>query len=97
MSVHFALQKFHSNFNKLPIKMITRHSALTKLSHELGLSFYVIRYTLKVVEFNIKIEYRQQKQNLVAVNLFRTPILENDEDICDITCCMLTVSAIKIK
>ncbi|GFT10017.1 retrovirus-related Pol polyprotein from transposon 297 [Trichonephila clavipes] len=54
--------------------VITDHAALTRLTHGKNLSNRMIRWALKLVEFNIEWEHRSGTQNTVADVLSRNPI-----------------------
>ncbi|GFW59152.1 retrovirus-related Pol polyprotein from transposon 17.6 [Trichonephila clavipes] len=53
LAVIWALNKFKTYFGSLPVKVITDHAALTKLTNGKNLSSRVIRWALKLSEFNI--------------------------------------------
>ncbi|GFY11528.1 retrovirus-related Pol polyprotein from transposon 297 [Trichonephila clavipes] len=58
----------------LPIKVITDQAALTHLTDGKNLSNRMIRWALKLAEFNIEWEHRLGTQNTVADVLSRNPI-----------------------
>ncbi|GFT27349.1 transposon Tf2-9 polyprotein [Trichonephila clavipes] len=72
--VIWALNKFKTYFEPLPVKVITDHAALTKLTNGKNLSSRMIRWTLKLSEFNIEWEHRPGVQNVVADLLSRNPV-----------------------
>ncbi|GFY05922.1 retrovirus-related Pol polyprotein from transposon 17.6 [Trichonephila clavipes] len=57
LAVIWALNKFKTYFGSLPVKVITDHSALTKLTNGKNLSSPMIRWALKLSEFNIEWEH----------------------------------------
>ena len=73
LAVIWALQKFKVYFSNIPVKSITDHSALTNLVNGKDLSPRMIRWALKLAEFNINIENRAGLQNVVADALLRNP------------------------
>ncbi|GFW49579.1 retrovirus-related Pol polyprotein from transposon 17.6 [Trichonephila clavipes] len=73
-AVVWALNKFRTYLGSLPIKVITDHAALTRLTTGKNLSNRMIRWALKLVEFNIEWEHRLGAQNAVAHVLPRNPI-----------------------
>lgn len=96
LAVIYALEKFRPYFSGLPIKVITDHSALTKLTTGRNLSPRLIRWALRLAEFNIEIEHREGKQNAVADGLSRIPLesqMEEKED--KIQCCMITSTVLE--
>ncbi|GFV25572.1 retrovirus-related Pol polyprotein from transposon 17.6 [Trichonephila clavipes] len=54
LAVIWALNKFKTYFVSLPVKVITDHAALTKLTNGKNLSSRMIRWALKLSEFNIE-------------------------------------------
>lgn len=70
LAVIWALGKFQPYFNQLKIKIITDHRALTSGRN---LSASMIRWTLRVNEFNVVIENRPGASNTVAECLSRAP------------------------
>lgn len=52
----FELQKFHFKFNELPLRVITDHRA-TKHTDGKGCHSHMIRFALKLVDFNIETKY----------------------------------------
>ncbi|GFT42004.1 retrovirus-related Pol polyprotein from transposon opus [Trichonephila clavipes] len=73
LAVIWAL-KFKTYFGPLPVKVITDHAALTKLPNGKNLSSRMIRWALKLSEFNIEWEHRPGVQNVVADLLSRNPV-----------------------
>ncbi|GFV83617.1 retrovirus-related Pol polyprotein from transposon gypsy, partial [Trichonephila clavipes] len=69
----WALNKFRAYLGSLPIKFITDYAALTRLTHGKNLSSRMIRWVLKLAEFNIE-EHRDGTQNVVANVLSRNPV-----------------------
>ncbi|GFX38899.1 retrovirus-related Pol polyprotein from transposon 297 [Trichonephila clavipes] len=53
LAVIWALNKFKTYFGPLPVKVITDHAELTKLTNGKNLSSRMIRWALKLSEFNI--------------------------------------------
>ncbi|GFY23360.1 retrovirus-related Pol polyprotein from transposon 297 [Trichonephila clavipes] len=74
LAVVWALNKFRTYLGSLPIKVITDHAALTHLTTGKNLSSRIIRWALKLAEFNIEWEHRAGTQNTVANVLSRNPI-----------------------
>ncbi|GFY16313.1 retrovirus-related Pol polyprotein from transposon opus [Trichonephila clavipes] len=74
LEVIWALNKFKTYFGSLPVKVITDHAALTKLTNGENLSSRMIRWALKLSEFNIEWEHRPGVQNVVANVLSRNPV-----------------------
>ncbi|GFV90269.1 transposon Tf2-11 polyprotein [Trichonephila clavipes] len=74
LAVIWALNKFKTYFGPLPVKVITDHAALTKLTNGKYLSSRMIRWALKLSEFNIEWEHRPDVQNVVADLLSRNPV-----------------------
>ncbi|GFW99962.1 retrovirus-related Pol polyprotein from transposon 17.6 [Trichonephila clavipes] len=74
LAVIWALNKFETYFGTLPVKVITDHAALTKLTNGKNLSSRMIRWALKLSEFNIEWEHRPGVQNVVADLLSRNPV-----------------------
>ncbi|GFS58153.1 retrovirus-related Pol polyprotein from transposon 297 [Trichonephila clavipes] len=58
LAVVWALNKFRTYLRLLPIKVITDHAALTRLTHGKNLSNRMMRWALKLEEFNIEWEHR---------------------------------------
>ncbi|GFX64470.1 retrovirus-related Pol polyprotein from transposon 17.6 [Trichonephila clavipes] len=58
LEVIWALNKVKTYFGSLPVKVITDHAALTKLTNGENLSSRMIRWALKLSEFNIEWEHR---------------------------------------
>ncbi|GFU97130.1 retrovirus-related Pol polyprotein from transposon gypsy [Trichonephila clavipes] len=58
LALVWALNKFRTYLGSLPIKVITDHAALTRLTHDKNLSSRMIRWVLKLGEFNIEWEHR---------------------------------------
>ncbi|GFW24526.1 retrovirus-related Pol polyprotein from transposon opus [Trichonephila clavipes] len=74
LAVIWALNKFKTYFGPLPVKVITDHAALTKLTNGKNLSSRMIRWALKLSEFNIEWEHKSGVQNVVADLLSRNPV-----------------------
>ncbi|GFW46628.1 retrovirus-related Pol polyprotein from transposon gypsy [Trichonephila clavipes] len=74
LAVVWTLNNFRTYLGSLPIKVITDHAALTRLTNGKNLSSRMIRWVLKLAEFNIKWEYRFGTQNAVADVLSRNPV-----------------------
>ncbi|GFV76715.1 retrovirus-related Pol polyprotein from transposon 17.6 [Trichonephila clavipes] len=91
-AVIWALNKFKNYFGPLPVKVITDHVALTKLTNGKNLSSRMIRWALKLSEFNIEWEHRPGVQNVVADFLSRNPVDSVDES--QISCAALRALAI---
>ncbi|GFU26777.1 hypothetical protein TNCV_1838311 [Trichonephila clavipes] len=84
LAVIWALNKFKTYFGPLPVKVITDHAALTKLTDGKNLSSRMIRWALKLSEFNIECEHRPGVQNVVADLLSRNPVdsVEGSQILC---------------
>ncbi|GFT07316.1 retrovirus-related Pol polyprotein from transposon 297 [Trichonephila clavipes] len=70
----WALNKFKTYFGSLPMMVITDHAALTKLTNGKNLSSRMIRWALKLSEFNIEWEHRSSVQNVVTDVMSRNPV-----------------------
>ncbi|GFV52518.1 retrovirus-related Pol polyprotein from transposon opus [Trichonephila clavipes] len=90
-----ALNKFKTYFGSLPVKVITDHAALTKLTIGKNLSSRMIRWALKLSEFNIEWEHRPGVQNVVADVLSRNPV--DDMDGSQISCAALRALALNFR
>ncbi|GFX36560.1 retrovirus-related Pol polyprotein from transposon 17.6 [Trichonephila clavipes] len=73
LAVVWALNKFRTYLGSLPIKVITDHTALTHLTNGKNLSNRMIRWALKLAEFNIEWKHRPGTQNTVADVLSGNP------------------------
>ncbi|GFS73933.1 retrovirus-related Pol polyprotein from transposon 17.6 [Trichonephila clavipes] len=84
LAVIWALNKFKTYFGSLPVKVITDHAALTKLTNGKNLSSRMFRWALKLSEFNIEWEHRPGVQNVVADVLSRNPVgnLDGSQILC---------------
>ncbi|GFT28154.1 hypothetical protein TNCV_645271 [Trichonephila clavipes] len=69
-----ALNKFCTFFGQLPVKVITDHAALTKLTNGKHLSSLMIRWTLKLAKLNVEWGHLPGAQNVVADVLSRNPV-----------------------
>ncbi|GFV98646.1 retrovirus-related Pol polyprotein from transposon 17.6 [Trichonephila clavipes] len=74
LAVFWALNKFRTYLGSLPIKIITDQAALTCLTHGKNLSNRMIRWALKLAEFNIEWEHRLGTQNAEVGVLSRNPV-----------------------
>ncbi|GFV34847.1 retrovirus-related Pol polyprotein from transposon 297 [Trichonephila clavipes] len=74
LAMIWALNKFRTSFGVLPRKVITDHAALRKLTNGKNVSIRMIRWALKLSEFNIEWEHRPGTQNFVADVLSRNPV-----------------------
>ncbi|GFX82269.1 retrovirus-related Pol polyprotein from transposon 17.6 [Trichonephila clavipes] len=74
LAVVWAPNKFRTYLGSLPFKVITDHVALTHLTKGKNLSNRMIRWALKLAEFNIEWEHQSGTQNTVADVLSRNPI-----------------------
>ncbi|GFY29874.1 retrovirus-related Pol polyprotein from transposon 297 [Trichonephila clavipes] len=74
LTVVWTLNKFRMYLDSLPIKIITDHAALTHLTNGKSLSNRMIRWALKLAEFNIEWEHWPGTQNTIADILSRKPI-----------------------
>ncbi|GFW46688.1 retrovirus-related Pol polyprotein from transposon 297 [Trichonephila clavipes] len=70
----WVLNKFRTYLGSLPIKVIMDHAALTRLKNGKILSSRMIRWVLKLAEFNIEWEHLTGTQNAVADVLSRNPV-----------------------
>ncbi|GFS73466.1 retrovirus-related Pol polyprotein from transposon opus [Trichonephila clavipes] len=92
LAVIWALNKFKTYFGSLPVKVITDHAALTKLTNRKNLSSQMIRWALKLSEFNIEWEHRPGVQNVVTDVLSRNPV--GNMDGSQISCAALRALAL---
>ncbi|GFU61858.1 transposon Tf2-9 polyprotein [Trichonephila clavipes] len=92
LAVIWALNKFKTYFVSLTVKVITDHVALTKLTNGKNLSSRMIRWALKLSEFNIEGEHRPGVQNVVADVLSRNPV--GNMDGSQISCAALRALAL---
>ncbi|GFV84445.1 retrovirus-related Pol polyprotein from transposon 17.6 [Trichonephila clavipes] len=92
LAVIWALNKFRTYFGTLLVKVITDHAALTKLTNGENLSIRMIRWTLKLSEFNIVWEHQPGVQNVVVDVLPRNPV--NNVDGSEISCAALRTLAL---
>ncbi|GFX18584.1 retrovirus-related Pol polyprotein from transposon 17.6 [Trichonephila clavipes] len=74
LTVIWALNKFRTYFGVLPVKVVTDHVALTKLTNGKNVSSRMIRWALKLSDFNIEWEHWPGTQNVVADVLSRNPV-----------------------
>ncbi|GFY34448.1 retrovirus-related Pol polyprotein from transposon 17.6 [Trichonephila clavipes] len=74
LAVVWALNEFRTYLGFLPIKVVTDHAALTRLTHGKNLSNRMIRWALKLAEFNIEWQHRLGTQNAVADALSRNKV-----------------------
>ncbi|GFX01831.1 retrovirus-related Pol polyprotein from transposon opus, partial [Trichonephila clavipes] len=74
LAVVYSLNKFRTHLSALPVKVITDHAALTRLTNGKNLSSRMIGWVLKLAEFNIEWEHRTGTQNVVADVLSRNPV-----------------------
>ncbi|GFX36194.1 retrovirus-related Pol polyprotein from transposon opus [Trichonephila clavipes] len=93
--VIWALNKFRTYFGTLPVKVITNHTALTKLTNGKNLSSRMIRWALELSEFNIEWEHRPGVQNVVVDVLSRNPVDNVDES--QISCVTLRALALNYR
>ncbi|GFS74017.1 transposon Tf2-8 polyprotein [Trichonephila clavipes] len=80
LAIVWALNKSITYLGFLSIKVITDHAALTHLTTGKNLSNRMIRWALKLAEFNTEWEHRPGTQNIIADVLSRNPIEKNPED-----------------
>ncbi|GFX40094.1 retrovirus-related Pol polyprotein from transposon opus [Trichonephila clavipes] len=92
LAVILAFNKFKTYFGSLPVKVITDHVTLTKLTNGKNLSSRMIRWALKLSEFNIEWEHRTSVQNVVANVLSRNPV--GNLDGSQISCAAFLVLAL---
>ncbi|GFW38828.1 retrovirus-related Pol polyprotein from transposon 297 [Trichonephila clavipes] len=92
LAVIWALNKFKTYFGSLPVKVITDHAALTKLTNGKNLSSRMIRWALNLSEFNIEWEHQPGAQNVVADVLSRNPV--GNMDGSQISCAPLPALAL---
>ncbi|GFW30456.1 retrovirus-related Pol polyprotein from transposon 297 [Trichonephila clavipes] len=78
LAVIWALNKFKTYFGSLPVKIITDHAALTNPTNGKNLSSWMIRWALKLSEFNIEWEHQPGVENVVADVLSRNPVENMD-------------------
>lgn len=73
LPVFWALEKFHSHLNKLPLMSIVDHRVFEHIITSVNnLSARMIRWFLQIHEFNIKIQQRPWSTNTLADCLSRT-------------------------
>ncbi|GFT01201.1 retrovirus-related Pol polyprotein from transposon opus [Trichonephila clavipes] len=92
LAVIWALNKFKTYFGSLPVKVITDHAASTKLINGKNLSSRMIRWALKLSEFNIEWEHLPGVQNVGADVLSRNPV--GNLDGSQISCAALRALAL---
>ncbi|GFW46568.1 retrovirus-related Pol polyprotein from transposon 297 [Trichonephila clavipes] len=92
LAVIWVLNMFKTYFGSLPVKVITDHVALTKLTNGKNLSSRMVRWVLKLSEFNIEWEHRIGVQNVVADALSRNPV--GNMDGSQISCAALRALAL---
>ncbi|GFX24773.1 retrovirus-related Pol polyprotein from transposon 17.6 [Trichonephila clavipes] len=92
LAVIWALNKFKTYFGSLPVKVIPDHAALTKLTNGKNLSSRIIRWALKLSEFNIEWQHQPGIQNVVANVLSRNPV--GNLDGSQISCAALRALAL---
>ncbi|GFW29836.1 retrovirus-related Pol polyprotein from transposon opus [Trichonephila clavipes] len=92
LAVIWTLDKFRSYFGSLPVKVITNHAVLTKLTNGINLSSRIIRWALKLSEFNTEWEDRPGVQNAVVDVLSRNPV--DNVDGSQISCAALRALAL---
>ncbi|GFX65869.1 retrovirus-related Pol polyprotein from transposon 297 [Trichonephila clavipes] len=92
LAVIWALNKFKTYFGSLPVKVITDHAALTKITNGKNLSSRMIRWALKLSEFNIEWEHRPGVQNVVMDVLSKNPV--GNLDGSQISCAALRALAL---
>ncbi|GFV98854.1 transposon Tf2-6 polyprotein [Trichonephila clavipes] len=97
LAVIWALNKFQTYFGCLPVKVITDHAALIKLTNGKNLSSRMIiyRWALKLSEFNIEWEHHPRVQNVVANVLSRNPV--GNLDGSQISCAALRALALNTR
>ncbi|GFT16630.1 retrovirus-related Pol polyprotein from transposon 17.6 [Trichonephila clavipes] len=64
LAVIWALNKFKTYFGSMPVKVISDHAAFTKLTNGKNLSSRMIRWTLKLFDFNIEWGLRNPVGNM---------------------------------
>ncbi|GFU99202.1 retrovirus-related Pol polyprotein from transposon 17.6 [Trichonephila clavipes] len=74
LTVIWVLNKFRTYIGPRTVKVITDHAALTRLTQGKNLSRRMIRWVLKLAEFNVEWEHLSGTQNAVADNLSRNPV-----------------------
>ncbi|GFU48586.1 retrovirus-related Pol polyprotein from transposon 17.6 [Trichonephila clavipes] len=93
LAMIWALNKFQTYFGSLPVKVITDHAPLTKLTNGKNLSIRMIRWALKLTEFNIEWEHRPGVQNVADV-LPRNPV--DNLDGSQIACAAFRAPSLKL-
>ncbi|GFY66042.1 transposon Tf2-11 polyprotein [Trichonephila inaurata madagascariensis] len=71
LAVVWALNKFRTYLGAMPIKVITDHAALTRLTHGKNLSSRMIRWVLKLAEFNIEWEHKMRWRTFYPETLLK--------------------------
>ncbi|GFV98991.1 retrovirus-related Pol polyprotein from transposon opus [Trichonephila clavipes] len=74
LAVVWALNKFRTYLDSLTIKVMADPATLTRLTYGKNLSNRMIRWALKLAEFNIEMEHRPGTQNAVTDILSRNPV-----------------------
>ncbi|KFM63797.1 Retrovirus-related Pol polyprotein from transposon 297, partial [Stegodyphus mimosarum] len=81
LAVLAAVQKFCVYFGSSPVTVYSDHAAVTRLFSGKNLSPRLIRWTLKLQEFNLIIKHTPGKDNVVADALSRIKLDENGEKV----------------
>ncbi|GFV82819.1 retrovirus-related Pol polyprotein from transposon 17.6 [Trichonephila clavipes] len=75
LAVVWAMNKLRTYLDSLPIKVVTDHAALKRLTRVKNLPSGMIRWVLKLAEFNIEWEHRPLGTENAVVDVFsRNPI-----------------------
>ncbi|GFW03979.1 retrovirus-related Pol polyprotein from transposon opus [Trichonephila clavipes] len=74
LTLIWTLNMFRTFLGSLPVKVMTYHAALTKLTNGKNLSSRMIRWVLKLAEFKIEWEHQPGTRNVVADVLSRNPV-----------------------
>lgn len=99
LAVVWALNKFRSYIDGLPVTLITDHQALKWLMNLKSPTGRLARWALQLQSFNLDIKYQPGKLNSVADALSRPPCCEDSStcDICSVNIDMPTRSIKEIR
>lgn len=92
LAIVFAVNKFKGYFTERPVVIYTDHAALTKLYTGKNLTPRVIRWALKLQEYNLDIQFKSGKENRVADALSRAPYQTESGKI---RCALLTTAVLQ--
>ncbi|KFM68617.1 Transposon Ty3-I Gag-Pol polyprotein, partial [Stegodyphus mimosarum] len=87
LAVLMAVQKFRVHFGKAPVTVFSDHAAVGRLYSGKNLTPRLIRWALKLQEYNLIIKYKPGKENNVADALSRIKL---DDEGNELKCTVLT-------